>query len=67
MVAVNGEWGVAKATNELVELAFGFAAVDGGAGDFVAVEMENGEDTAVGAGVAEEFDKVEGGEGGGGF
>lgn len=67
MVAVHDEGGVAKATNELVELAFGLATVDGGAGDFVAVEMENGEDTAVGAGVAEEFDEVEGGKGGGGF
>ena len=67
MVAVHDEGGVAEATNELVKLAFGLAAVDGGAGDFVAVEMENGEDAAVGAGIAKEFDEVEGGKGGGGF
>ena len=67
LVAVNGDGGVSEAAEELVEFAFGFAAVEGGGGDFVAVEVEDGEDAAVGTVIAQEFDEIERGQGGGGF
>ena len=57
IVARDNDGGEAEAADELVLLVFGAASEDGGAGDFVAVEMEDGKNATV-AGAAEESAEV---------